>query len=62
MTLSEMTTALNEARQGQFGSDYAGFFDISTSEAERIAERASSADEFEAIWETEDWWTDEANQ
>lgn len=62
MTLNEMTAALNEAKEGRFGNDYAGFFDISNDEAERIAAKSNSADEFEAIWENEDWWTDEANQ
>lgn len=64
MTLNEMTAALNartdeHGERMRFGTNYAGFFDISDEEAERIAARASSADEFIAIWENEDWWADE---
>lgn len=59
MTLDEMTAALNEARGGKFGTDYAGTFDISEAEATRIAAASSSAAEFESTWETQDWWTDE---
>ena len=58
MTLNEMTHAMN-ATSPTFGTDYAGTFDISRDEAERIAERAASVAEFEAIWENENWWTDE---
>ena len=36
--------------------DIAGRFDISGEQADRIAERANSVDEFIAIWENEDWW------
>ena len=32
-------------------------FCISRDEIERIAEQAETADEFESIWENEDWWT-----
>lgn len=41
--------------------DIAGRFDISESEAARIAERANSEAEFVAIWENEDDWTDNNN-
>ena len=36
--------------------------DISDQEIERIAARARTAEEFEAIWSGEDWWTDANNQ
>jgi hypothetical protein len=56
MTLNEMTIALNATRN--FGTDYAGVYGISDSEAERIAERCSTAADFEIIWNNSDWWTD----
>lgn len=56
MTLNDMTAALNETMA--FGTDYAGFFDISEAEAERIASRCESADDFRRIWENESWWRD----
>lgn len=58
MTLNEMTQALNEMKQGRFGTDYAGFYGISIVEADRIAERAESAEQFEDIWESDSWWKD----
>ena len=36
-------------------------FGISTTEIERIAERAKDADDFQRIWENDDSWTDEQN-
>lgn len=44
-----------------FVNDWAGRFDISLPEAERIAARASNAAEFIAVWENEDWWIDANN-
>lgn len=61
MTLNEMTAALN-ARTDEygdtlhFGSDYAGVYDISRDQAERIAAKSNSVEDFESIWENEDWW------
>lgn len=59
MTITEITAALNEEMNGAFGTDFAGHFDISDDEAERIAERAVSVAEFKEIWENEAWWTDD---
>ena len=39
-------------------NDIAGRFDISDSEAERIAANANNEAEFIKIWENDDWWTD----
>lgn len=58
MTITQLIDALNEKHENRFGNDFAGFYDISRDEAERIAEKAASADEFEAIWENEGWWRD----
>lgn len=63
MNLIDMTRAI-EARQieaegfSTFGGNYADHYDISNMEAERIAERANSVEEFEAIWSNESWWRD----
>lgn len=61
MTLNEMTAALNDRTDEygdklHFGGDYAGRFDLSNEQAERIAEKSESADDFIRIWENEDWW------
>lgn len=32
-------------------------FNCSDEEIERIAKRAANGDEFQKIWENEDWWT-----
>lgn len=61
MTLNEMTAALNDRTDEygdrlSFGGDYSGEFDISFEQAERIAARAGSAEEFVSIWQNEDWW------
>jgi len=60
-TLNQMTNLLNEAMDNKFGSDYAGYFDISYDEAERIAEKCETAEQFHNVWADEDWWTDENN-
>jgi len=39
-------------------NDIAGRFDISDSEAKRIAANANNEAEFIKIWEIDDWWTD----
>ena len=39
-------------------NDIAGRFDISDSEAKRIAANANNEAEFVKIWENDDWWTD----
>ncbi len=44
-----------------FINDWAGRYDISNAEAERIATRAANLADFEAIWSNEDWWTDANN-
>jgi hypothetical protein len=38
--------------------DLALGYDISISEATRIATRSGSADDFERIWSYETWWRD----
>lgn len=39
--------------------DIAGRFDISDTEADRIADAVESEAEFIAVWENHNWWTDE---
>jgi len=58
MTIQDITNALNVLHNNTFGGDYAGFYDISTTEAERIASRADDADDFENIWAGQSWWLD----
>ena len=58
MTLNEMTDLMNEEKPS-FGSDYAGYFDISDDEATRIAARAETVEEFVEIWENDDDRLDE---
>ena len=41
--------------------DIAARFDISTEEAERIAETVNTEQEFVSVWQSKDWWTDEKN-
>lgn len=36
-------------------------YNISINEITRIAARAATAEEFAAIWENSEWWTDAAN-
>ena len=57
MTIAQIIEALN-ARNNSFGTDFAGHYDISRTEAERIAVRANSLEEFEAIWNNETDWKD----
>ena len=61
MTIHEMTAALNDRTDENggrlhFTGDYAGMFDISTEQAERIAAKADSAADFIRIWESDGWW------
>lgn len=42
--------------------DWVGAFDISDNEAERIANKAKTASQFEKIWQNEDWWKDGMNE
>jgi hypothetical protein len=64
-TLSEIAAELNDRMRADggagFGNDWAGFYDISDEEAQRIAERSKNAAEFEARWQDADWWTDDNN-
>lgn len=65
MTITEMTAALNSIvdEHGDrlyFAGDYADRFGISNDEAARIADRATSVQEFISIWENDDWWLDQA--
>jgi hypothetical protein len=39
-------------------NDIAARFDISNDEADRICAMVTNEDEFIAIWENEEWWTD----
>lgn len=58
MTINEMTAAF--AAEGHFANgDYAARFNISDTEAERIAEKSSSTADFVRIWENEEWWRDQ---
>ena len=42
--------------------DIAARFDISESEAQRIAETVSNEAEFICVWENTDWWADNLNE
>lgn len=60
--IAELNARVNENGETQhFAGDFAGRYDISATEAARIAEAVSSADEFENVWENTDWWTDDNN-
>jgi hypothetical protein len=39
-------------------NDIAGRFDMSATEAERIAKTVDTENEFVSVWENEDWWAD----
>lgn len=58
MTLHQMTELMNAAHNGTFGTNYAGYYDISNTEAERIASRAEDVEDFEMIWAGQSWWID----
>ena len=36
-------------------------FGVSRDEIKRIADKSPTAEQFEAAWEGDDWWTDENN-
>jgi len=57
MTLTEMTRLMNEHHEN-FGSDYAGFYDISETEARRIAARSEDVEDFENVWSGQVFWLD----
>lgn len=57
MTLNEI---INELADGASGT-FTAMFDISDAEAERIAAKCETAEDFQRIWENEDWWTDANN-
>ena len=63
MTLSEIYTQYTAGSTGFVIAveSHCGF-NTSREETARIAERAQTAEEFETIWQNEDWWTDENNQ
>ena len=64
-TLIKIAAELNDRIKADGGSgfinDWAGFYDISDAEAQRIADKSKNADEFEAAWQHADWWTDGNN-
>ena len=37
-------------------------FEISRDEIKRIASKAETPEQFDAIWSNEDWWTDKKNE
>jgi hypothetical protein len=39
-------------------NDIAGRFDMSATEAARIAKTVDTENEFISVWEGEDWWAD----
>jgi len=59
-TLNEMAQMIDARMKADGGAgfvnDWAGFFDITPEQAERIAEKAGSAEKFERIWQNENWW------
>ncbi|WP_457645337.1 hypothetical protein [Profundibacter sp.] len=46
----------NDVPAVAFIGGYAGVYNLDDEQAERIAERAQTAEQFEDIWENEDWW------
>lgn len=61
MHINEIIEAINNRDgQGSFISDWQGVYDMNQDEAERIAAKATSLEDFENIWRNETWWTDEA--
>lgn len=62
MTLADIYSQFTPGSQGfcTAVSDHCGF-EISRDEIRRIAERAATAEQFEAAWEGDDWWTDANN-
>ena len=63
MTLSEIFSAYTPGSTGFcIAVETHCGFNISRDETKRIAARAATADEFEAVWQNDDSWTDEKNQ
>jgi hypothetical protein len=62
MTLADIYTEFTTGSQGfvKAVSSHCGF-DISNREIRRISTKAETAEQFQAIWANEDWWTDENN-
>ena len=63
MTINQIVDAINtraitNGKTPTFGTDFSGHYDISATEAQRIAARANSLDEFEAIWNNKTDWRD----
>lgn len=52
----ELDAEIKDDGGAGFINDWAGYFDITNEQAERIADRAESAADFKRIWENEDWW------
>jgi Ethanolamine utilization protein EutJ (predicted chaperonin) len=67
MTLAEMTSLFaamtdDDGRAVHLNpGDYAGRYGISMAEAEQIAKNAKSTEDFERIWQDQNWWTDTHN-
>lgn len=59
MTLAQIYTEYTRGSQGFCIAveTHCGFC-ISRDEIQRIAERAETPEQFQAIWDNEDWWTD----
>lgn len=62
MTINEIYETYTVASQGFCVAveTHCGY-QISRNEIARIASKAATADEFQNIWENEDWWTDANN-
>lgn len=62
MTINEIYAAYTTGSNGFIKAvqTHCGF-DCSDDEIRRIAEHAENADQFQKIWENEDWWTDANN-
>jgi|AntAceMinimDraft_16_1070373.scaffolds.fasta_scaffold642897_2 hypothetical protein len=57
MTLHEMSAKIIE--RGLCRTvDWAGVYDISKSEATRIAKESDSVEDFDHTWSNTDWWRD----
>jgi hypothetical protein len=61
MTLNDIARLLADRDNSSPDIDWAGVYDMSESEAERIAAVAVDDIDFEEIWETESWWRDGAD-
>lgn len=59
MTLNEIYAQFTIGSTGFVNavSSHCGF-DTSRDETKRIAEKAPTAEDFQRIWENEDWWID----